>query len=193
MLIKQMPLLLLITAMATSNTKAANCNYKTYSSSPTARFNNTSSEEVVDLSTQLIWRRCPVGYDITQSQNTEYSCTKSGTAAFTWADALQAVADENAAADLNSGDSNNWRLPNIKELMSIVEHQCSEPAINVVIFPQPDDISFANQFWSSSQSNDVTLFAGPSAYSLQFNEGTPEIAKRGSDGELFNVYLVRDN
>ena len=59
---------------------------------------------------------------------------------YTWEQALEAAAS-NA---LNS--TSDWRLPNIKELASIVEEACYGPAINLELFPDtPSD-----DFWSSS-------------------------------------------
>ena len=39
----------------------------------------------------------------------------------------------------------NWRLPDIKELQSLVEEACYEPAINSTIFPLT-----LNAYWSAS-------------------------------------------
>lgn len=186
---KNQPLsLFIVIATLVSNAALAGpCNYNTHASSPTPRFTATDGVEITDLRTSLIWQRCPVGYDFTDNEVTDAqnddSCIESGTTEFTWAEALQAAADKNAAAGV--GEPNNWRVPNVKELMSIVERQCVQPAINEAVFPQPGNFSFVKQFWSSSQS-------GTGAYSLQFSAGTPEISRRGNDGELLGVYLVRD-
>lgn len=71
---------------------------------------------VYDEKTDLTWQRCSVGkvWDgSTCSGNRTY---------INWQDAL---------ALAGSG----WRIPNIKELDSIVEEACSRPAINSTAFP----------------------------------------------------------
>jgi hypothetical protein len=44
---------------------------------------------------------------------------------------------------------NDWRMPNIKELMSIVEYRCWGPAFNTTVFP---DVGQSGQFalWSTT-------------------------------------------
>lgn len=90
--------------------------------------------EVVDSKTELIWRRCPEGMSIDGN-----GCSGVA-AAYTWEQSL-ALANEAALA---SGKS--WRLPSVKELSSIVDTSCGNPAIDKRAFPGTP----ATPFWSSS-------------------------------------------
>jgi len=85
--------------------------------------------EVNDSQTGLVWRRCAEG--MAWSGGT---CTGT-TATYTHEQAL-------ARAKTQSG----WRLPNVKELGSIVDRTRSNPAIDVAAFPATSP----NTFWSSS-------------------------------------------
>ena len=90
--------------------------------------------EVTDGRTGLVWRRCAEGMAVTGG-----TCT--GTASnFTHEAALT-----RAGAQATS-TSVAWRLPNVKELASIVDRSKSNPAIDSVAFPATP----ANAFWSSS-------------------------------------------
>ena len=93
-----------------------------------------SGNEVLDSKTGLIWQRCTVGKVFTGN-------TCSGTAlVFTHEAAL-------VHARINSG-SLGWRLPNIKELSSIVDLSRISPAIDILAFPgTPQNNSY---FWSST-------------------------------------------
>ena len=87
--------------------------------------------------TGLEWRRCPEGMIWSDG-----SCT--GTAStMTWQAALQ-----------YAGGVSGWRLPNVKELRSIVERCRIPPAINQQVFPDTP----SSDFWSASP------YAGNSAY-----------------------------
>lgn len=86
--------------------------------------------EVKDKVTGLIWQRCSIGQ--TWDGNT---CTGTATT-HTWQQALT------VAKNLGNG----YRLPNIKELKSIVERQCYNSMINRKIFPN----TLSNWYWSSS-------------------------------------------
>ena len=90
--------------------------------------------EVTDGRTGLVWRRCAEGMAVTGG-----TCT--GTASnFTHEAALT-----RAGAQATS-TSVAWRLPNVKELASIVDRSKSNPAIDSVAFPATPAIAF----WSSS-------------------------------------------
>ena len=92
--------------------------------------------EVTDGRTGLIWRRCAEGMAATAG-----SCT--GTAStFSHEQSLT------RARDQASSTSVAWRLPNVKELASLVDRSKNNPAIDTVAFPATPN----NWFWSSSPS-----------------------------------------
>ena len=91
---------------------------------------STDGSEVTDQKTGLIWRRCAEGMQVSGG-----TCT--GTAqTYTHEAALQRAA----------AVASPWRLPNIKELSSIVDKSRSNPAIDATAFPATP----ASFFWSSS-------------------------------------------
>lgn len=97
--------------------------------------------------TGLVWKRCAEGQTWDDG-----GCTGSPTE-FTWRAALQRV--ETVNTDGFAGQ-NDWRLPNVKELQSIVERQCYSWALNPVVFP--NTAGLWGLFWSSSP------YAGSSGY-----------------------------
>ena len=64
---------------------------------------------------------------------------------YTWQSALQ------AARDLGNG----WRVPNFKELQSLVEEACYSPAINETLFPA----TVITYYWTSSPVADAGYYA----------------------------------
>lgn len=102
-------------------------------STPINRFTSNLDGTVMDSVTGLVWKRC--------SEGLSGALCDSGTAiTFTWQEALKAGATSTFAG------KNDWRLPNIKELASIVERQCTMPAINEIVFPATPTMSF----WSGT-------------------------------------------
>ena len=97
--------------------------------------------EVIDLKTNLIWQRCAIGQ--TWDGTTCLGQAKS----MTWLQGLK------AAQALGSG----YRMPNLRELLSIHEANCSEPSINENIFPN----TAIDQFYmSSSRGRSVQFLYG---------------------------------
>ena len=95
---------------------------------------STDSTEVTDGRTGLVWRRCAEGMAATGG-----SCT--GTAStFTHEQALTRARDQATSTGVA------WRLPNVKELASLVDRSKSNPAIDTAAFP----VTPVNAFWSSS-------------------------------------------
>ncbi len=102
------------------------------------RYNYSSDgSEVTDSQTGLIWRRCTEG--MAWSGGT---CTGIATNYTHEATLLRATTQS------------GWRLPNVKELTSIVDFSRTKPAIDLAAFPATS----SGQYWSSSP------YAGDSSY-----------------------------
>ncbi|MCJ8314994.1 MAG: DUF1566 domain-containing protein [Saccharospirillaceae bacterium] len=89
---------------------------------------------VIDTQTGLMWIRCSLGQMWDGN-----SCTGTATT-YNWQQALNA-ADTHSFAGFS-----DWRVPNLKELESLVEPACYSPAINQSIFPNTN----STFYWSSS-------------------------------------------
>jgi hypothetical protein len=134
-------LLFLHVAQAT----AVTCNSTMNESVPSADFTLNSIGTVLHSKTGLTWARCAIGQTWDNANST---CTGTATR-YLWSEALtQAVSANNG----NYLGQNDWRVPNIKELTSILERGCFAPAINSTVFPaMPTLLAEATEwFWSAS-------------------------------------------
>lgn len=131
----------LVLTLAANSVVAATCD-------TAGRFTvNADDGTVTDSSTGLTWKRCLEGQTFS-SGNCNNTATK-----YTWSQALA----------LTSG---GWRVPNIKELQSIVDETKVNPAIDTACFPTP--AGTANIYvWSASP------YAGNTAQSwlINFKDG----------------------
>jgi hypothetical protein len=139
---------------------------------PDSRFTNNGDGTVTDMQTGLMWARCRQGFQGAVCD----TASSVATSTFTWAEAL---ALNSATSDTVILLRTDWRLPNIKELQSLVERSCSNPAINDSVFPNTGN-SF---FWSASPYAFVTN----SAWGVFFSDGSVSTNLRG-DGQ--SVRLV---
>jgi hypothetical protein len=115
----------------------AGCNLAIEASTPSTDFTVNNDGTVSHKKTGLMWKVCSEGQVWSNG-----SCT--GVKVYNWQQALQLPMTLNSSGGY-AGYS-DWRLPNIKELQSISEQQCSAPGINSSIFPSINDGSY----WSSS-------------------------------------------
>lgn len=132
---------------------------------------------VTDAKTGLMWMQCSLGQ--TWSAN---GCSGSPMS-YTWENALQATALFNG----NGGfaDKVDWRLPNIKELGSLVERQCVRPAINLTSFPDTPSATYFSSTVKTTGSGSVE-----GGRYIDFTTGSdlsPEV------NSLRFVRLVREN
>jgi hypothetical protein len=143
----------------------------------TLRYQDRGDGTVTDTYTGLMWMRCPAGYTLDESGTSgdmaDDRCVRAGEAEWSWQAALQHAASETAAGHAD------WRLPNVKELDSIVELGCRFPAIEVGPFPDTP----ASLFWSSTPGR-----LGDEAMGVGFLDGRILAGKKAS---LARVRLVR--
>lgn len=135
---------------------------------PDADLIDNGDATVTHLSTGLTWKKCSEGY------SGDY-CTGPSTA-FNW---IQAQDAATAANNANFAGHNDWRVPNYKELQSIVETGCQNPSINWTRFPNTPP----GQYWTSTGYGNA-----PIAWYVHFITGGSGAAERTM---TYNVRLVR--
>lgn len=136
---------------------------------------NAAGDEVKDTQTNLVWRRCPEG-------TTWDGTTCSGTAfAVTWRVALT-LAKATAASTQVA-----WRLPNVKELSSLIVRKIGSPLVDTTAFPTA---STMNWVWTSTPQYGSAMFGA-----WVVSPYTGYITMRPDSGESWNqsqVLLVRN-
>lgn len=95
-------------------------------STPDSQLIDNGDGTITDSMTGLMWKRCSEG----QSGN---DCAAGSAEFFSWSQALQRAQTLNNSSGF--AGHRDWRVPNIKELWSLVELQCGQPAINLTRFP----------------------------------------------------------
>lgn len=121
-----------------------------YQQSPDSRFYITRNEfnesdgTATDNLTHLMWKRCSEGQVFNPNSDT---CDGEPSVTIT---SLKLALDN--ARQSSFADYNDWRVPNIKELNSLVEPICHYKVINQRIFPNTPP----NDYWTSSINVDET-------------------------------------
>ncbi len=140
--------LLATSATADIPSAAGACESDLVETTPSSDFTALDGGAVVRHEpTGLEWRRCAEGMSWTGT-----GCTGSAST-WTWQGALQ-----------HSAAVPGWRLPNIRELRSIVERCRNSPAVNQEVFPGTP----SSDFWSASP----VARNSDHAYRIQFAAGT---------------------
>lgn len=168
-----LPMVAMADSICTSGTEAA-----VSATTPTNQFTFSfdDSEVVTDKKTGLMWARCPIGFQWDGS-----TCELLEEQRLNWMEALNFVA-QNKIAEAPYLSYSDWRLPNIKELASIVERRCLRPAVNQYVFGYT---TFAGvSYWSNTHyinSTDIRV--------VSFYQGS--LHSSAITNELY-VRLVRD-
>ncbi|WP_456418365.1 Lcl domain-containing protein [Thiolapillus sp.] len=128
---------------------AGNPNANLLETTPDSDFSFNTDGTVTHSSTRLVWDRCALGMTLddkgTPDDFSDDACIGTATAD-TWQNMLKEVVNKNNVSYLGHDD---WRPPNIKELLSIVESCGSNPSINQTVFPDTPAAS-TSRFWSAT-------------------------------------------
>jgi hypothetical protein len=129
--------LFIVLILLTSSAFSQTCKTESQipSTTPDSRFTDNGDGTILDIGTNLMWQKCIVGA-------TGVNCLATNGTGYDWQGAL------NEAQTSNFAGYNDWRVPNIKEIASIIEHRCKNPALNSNYFPNTPN----NFEWSSTPS-----------------------------------------
>lgn len=132
---------------------------------------------VIDSRTGLMWKRCSEG----QTWNSSTSTCGGSATKYTWEQALQ------QSTAVSSASHTDWRVPNIKELRSLIEDCRELPAVNRTLFPGLQATAGSNVFWSSTPALDYRSNQNLS-WRVDFDYGSALGVNRGF---VYYVRLVR--
>ncbi len=130
---------------------------------PTARFTIHQNGMVEDTMSGLMWLRCSLGQTWEESTS---SCTGNAEQV-TWQQALL------AAKSATDGSFSDWHLPNIKEMATLVERQCVDPAINPTLFPQ----ALSENYWTNTSDENQPEHA----WAFAFYSGKNNLKNKQAD------------
>ena len=143
-------------------------------SNPDSVYIVNSDGTVLDRRNGLLWKRCTEG-------QSGANCSGSATA-HTWSAALSLAASSTFAG------YSDWRLPNVKELKSLVEKCRRAPSINDVIFPATP----SSDFWSGSPdayySDYAWLVGFVSGFVGSFSRGNGDQVRLVRGGQSFDTF-----
>ena len=162
---------LLVSLMIASVSVKADCtNRYILSSKPVEAYVDYSDGTLLDLETGLMWQKCELG-------KSGELCEQGSASMLSWKDALDQV---NNNTQYGYSD---WRLPNVKELNSLIDVSCENPPINDQVFINASNINL----WSSTPSI-LTASSAKEAWAMMNFGMLRPIAK----DTLLGVRLVRD-
>lgn len=127
---------------------------------------------VTHSESELMWARCVVG----QTWNVDDEICEGEPVRLTWQLALQLT------NDYTFNDHTDWRVPNVKELASVVERACVSPSANLNVFPNTPD----GNFWTSTPNTSADKTT--EAWSVAFSNGRIDSRDKNQD---YYVRMVR--
>ena len=182
--------LLSITLMAlfSAGAMAQECSLDMEKSAPSTRYvandNGTFSDEL----TGLTWMRCQLG----KTWDTKTLACSGPVETYHWQSALsmvESINDQSGSHALHQFSGvKEWRMPNIKELVSLKEVACHSPAINHKVFDDTFNVeagNLASFIWSSTPASD-----GQSV--MTFDSINGEVYQYNAAQYKFSVLLVAE-
>ncbi len=136
-----------------------------------SRYINNHNGTVTDTVTNLMWKQCSEG----QTYSSPDTCTGSATG-MNWQEAL------NTAGTAFTGKI-DWRLPNIKELASLIAANCHNPSINQTLFPNTPSDNFSSSTFIFQYSSDTRK--------VNFSNGQVDHGFGRPNIKAYRVRLVR--
>ncbi len=133
------------------------------------RFTINDDGTIFDKQTGLYWMRCNLG------QTWENGICSGDALRLKWHEALANT------GSFEFANKTNWRIPNIKEMSSIIEQQCTDPSINIRVF----DKHISYPYWSSTP----VMHPQSHAWSVNFQNG--EVERVPKEWKRFTL-LVHD-
>lgn len=128
-----------------SNSASSSCRESIPATTPSDNFIFSDiSDVVIDKRTGLMWKRCIQGFSGSD-------CLSGSESNGTYSTVLNSIDTLNENGGFAGYD--DWRLPNLKELRSIVEERCHALALNEEVFPYNDVDSKENDLrlhWAST-------------------------------------------
>jgi len=167
---------------------AQECSLDITKTAANSRYVTNSNGTFTDQLTGLTWMRCLVGKTWDSSTS---SCTGTADKYF-WQSALtmvESVNDENGNHALHKfAGEDKWRMPNIKELVSLKEVACHSPAVSTKVFG--DSMNFevgdlAAYIWSATS-------AGNGESIMTFDTFNGEVFQYNAAQFEFSVLLVAE-
>ena len=142
---------------------------------PDSRYIVHGDGTVTDTATSLMWRQC-AGDGV---YDAAIKTCSGGLSSVRWHGAIDIT---NSYSD---GTYSDWRLPNIKELESIIAYNRSAPTVNTNIFINIDD---STSYWSSTprSSNSTDI------YSMIADFNTGKVTRTLRDSGTLSYIMVRD-
>ena len=151
-------------------------------STPTTDFTDNGDFTVTHAKTGLMWKQCTEG-------TSGIGCLAGNPGNYSWGQAIGAAQMANLDGFAGHHD---WRLPNLGELLSIVETGCITPALNLTVFPNAPSSAI---YWTSTtvqgilgNAHYLAVGNGASSGTSKTNTGYALLVRGGAGFAAFDSY-----
>ena len=149
------------------------CRSDVVNRTPDSRYTVHDDGTVTDTATGLMWQQCAEGLS-------GKTCNEGAALTMSWEAALTRAQTSEFATYLD------WRVPNAKELFTLVALNCAEPAINEVIFPNTPYLGL--RYWTSTPVNNAASLT----WLIAFFDGSLLFQQQRNVSNQVVLRLVRD-